>query len=380
MTEVATAFPLTDPALLFDWEHFSPYTYYPTGKCWSFCRGVDKTAGKISTKYDSISQYLVDIITSPFDQDVSALFVGNKGSGKSSTVLSICYHAAIKIADWVNDGSKWDDYYNLHELTACILEDDANKLMNIQRKYVIKNFDDIGLGWGARNWRDDENIQKNDIFQINRTDSAMQFFSIPNQFLLDKVPRSLVSHYVEMDDRMFDLGFTTIKLFKPKTMFRESKIINPFLIMDRNKYVNYLIPKPPHKLWSEYKELRAKNKDIAIRRRQEDKNKRDEMRQLQEEVKMQKLVTAKIKDQERVKKISQTEIIHKEWEAKFREDVIPDLIHMAAESTKPLDKCLNLACRKHGLEGSATAYFRREKFLEKYDIAMKVEIMKEKNI
>lgn len=380
MAEVMTGFPLTDPALQFDWDNFSPYTKYDDGHLWSFARGVDKTAGKTSTEFDSISQYFTNIITGQFDQDVSALFVGNKGSGKSSAVLSICYNCAIKIADWVNDGSKWDDYYNLHELTACILEDDANKLMNIQRKYVVKNFDDIGLGWGARNWRDDENIQKNDIFQINRTDSAIQFFSIPNQFLLDKVPRSLVSHYVEMDGRMFELGYTTIKLFKPKTMFRESKIINPFLVMDRNKFVNYLIPKPPHKLWTEYKELRAKNKDIAIRRRQEDKNKRDEMRQLQEEVKMQKLVAAKTKEDAKVEKESNVEKIRKEWEIAFRERVIPDLIHMAVETGKPLDKCLNLASRKHGLEGSATAYFRREGLMEKYDIAAKVELLKEKSI
>lgn len=370
-------YPLMDPALEFNPDTFQPYTEYPNGKMWSFCRGVDKTAGNISTRFDSISQYFFDIITSPFDQDVSCLFVGNKGSGKSSAVLSICYHTAVKVAEWVNDGSKWDDFYNLHELTACILEDDANKLMNVQRKYVIKNFDDIGLGWGARNWRDEDNMQKNDVFQINRTDNAVQCLSVPNQFLLDKVPRSLVSHYVEMDDRLFDLGYTTIKLFKPKTMFRESRIINPYLVLDRNKYVNYLIPAPPHDLWQEYKALRSKNKDIAIRIRQENKEKRDEMKQLQEEVKMQKLITAKLKDEAKVEKESQVEKIHKEWEDAFVDRVIPDLVNLAVETGKPLLKCLNLACRKHGLEGSATAYFKKMQFIEKYQIEDKIEMRKE---
>ena len=67
---------------------FTPYTTYPDGHVWSFCRGVDKTGGRISHRFDSISQYFVDIVTSPFDQDVSALFVGNKGTGKSSTAVS----------------------------------------------------------------------------------------------------------------------------------------------------------------------------------------------------------------------------------------------------------------------------------------------------
>jgi len=351
-----------DPAL-----QFNPYTVYPNGMYWSFCRGVDKSGGNTNTKYDSISQYWVDTITSPFDQDISALFVGPKGYGKSSTVLSINYHCALKVADWMNDGSKWDDYYNLHELTACILEDEANRLMQIQRKYVIKNFDDIGIGWGARNWRDEDNIQKNDIFQINRTDNAIQTFSLPNQFLLDKVPRSLVSHYIEMDAKMFELGFTTIKLFKPKTMFREGKIINPFLVVNRNKFVNYLIPAPPHFLWDEYKKLREKNKNIAIRQRQEDKAKREEEKALAEEVKMAKLVNAKLKMETSVEKISKTEEIHKEWEDKFQH-MIPEIIQMAVETKKPIDKCMSLVARKKGLEGSPTAYFRREGFLDKYDV------------
>ena len=112
----------------------------------SFLRGDNGTNGRVSKKFDSLSQYWVDIITSKYDQDVSSLWVGPKGSGKSSAVLSVCYQAALKIADFVNDGSKWDEYYNLHELTACILEEEATRLMNIQRKYIIKNYDDIGIG------------------------------------------------------------------------------------------------------------------------------------------------------------------------------------------------------------------------------------------
>jgi hypothetical protein len=362
MDESAVAYPqiITEPI-------FDPYTVYPNGEMWSFCRGVDKTNGNKSSKFDSVSSYWVDIVTSKFDQDVSAMFVGPKGAGKSASVLSICYHSAVKIADWVNDGSRWDDYYNLHELTACILEDESTRLMNIQRRYVVKNFDDIGLGWGSRNWRDEDNMQKNDIFQINRTDNAIQCFSIPNQFLLDKVPRSLVSHYIEMDAKLFELGFTTIKLFKPKTMFREGKIINPFLVVNRDKFVNYLIPSPPHDLWQEYKKLRQKNKDIAIRMRSEDRVKREEQKILMEEVKTAKLIRDKVRDESAAERISQTEQIHREWDVAFR-NMIPELIQFIITSGKPSDKCLNLIARKHGYEGSATAYFKRERLMQKYDI------------
>jgi hypothetical protein len=150
---------------------------------------------------------------------------------------------------------------------AVILESEANALMAIQDRYQVKNYDDIGIGWGARNWQDKDNKDKNDVFQINRTDSTIQVFSVPNQFLLDKVPRSLVSHYAEMDQQFFEHGFTTIKMFKPQTLFREGKIIQPYLHMDRTKYVLFRVPKPPQDLIDFYQAKRRANKNAATNTR-----------------------------------------------------------------------------------------------------------------
>jgi hypothetical protein len=347
---------------------FEPYTILPDGSARSFCRGVDKTEGHDSERFDSLSDYWVGIITGKFDQDVSAMWVGPKGSGKSSAVLSVSYHCAIKLAALL--GGKWDEYYNLHELTACILEEEATRLMGVNRKYVVKNYDDIGLGWNARSWQDDENVEKNDIFQINRTDNSIQNMSVPNQFLLDKVPRSLVSHYIEMDQRLYELGYTTIKLFKPKTMFREAKIFNPFLMVNRNKFVNYLIPAPPHDLWMEYKKLRNKNSDIARRRRKDAKTEREEIKRLKKEQEVAKL----LKQQDKEKgdaakpKINRIVELHETW-VKWFQDWTPDFIQMQQETGKPMDKVIALVARRKGhVDGNCVAYWRREELIKKYNL------------
>ena len=349
---------------------FKPYIQYENGNIWSFARGKDKTEGKTSTKFESISQYWVDIVTSKFDQDVSALFVGPKGSGKSSTVISICYEAAHKIAAWMNDGSTWDDYWNLHELTACILEEEATRLMNIQRRYVIKNFDDIGIGWGARKWRDEENMQKNDIIQINRTDNCIQCLSVPDQFLIDKVPRRLISHFIEMDEKFFEKGYTTIKMFKPIVAFREDKVLNPYLIVDRNKYVNYLIPQPPHDIWTEYKKMRAKNKDIAIRRRGEQKTEAEEQKKLEHEVRMEKLQRSKELLEARAQRATDNERKRDQWGKMFHQIVPEILTYYNTELDKgkevPMNKALSVICRRHGLNQAPLEYYRREGYVEKY--------------
>jgi hypothetical protein len=231
----------------------------------SFTRGLKEHPTGESHKFDYLVEHFVDEITGPYDQDVSLLLVGNKGKGKSLCGLALCYYSACELAE--RKGGKWQDFFDPVRNLAVILEQEATALMAIQDKYQVKDYDDIGIGWGARNWQDQDNKDKNDVFQINRTDSTIQVFSVPNQFLLDKVPRSLVSHYAEMDQQFFAHGFTTVKMFKPETLFREGKIIQPYLAMDRTKYVLFRVPKPPQDLVDFYQKKRKLNKTLATNTR-----------------------------------------------------------------------------------------------------------------
>jgi hypothetical protein len=226
-----------------------------------------------SKKYDVIVEYFVDTITSKFDQDISLLLVGNKGRGKSRAALSLCYYAGCELAE--RKGGRWDDYFDPETNMAIISPIKASAVMGVKNKFAVKNFDDIGIGWGARNWQKKENIEKGEVFQINRIDSQLQVFSVPNQFLLDKIPRSLVSHYAEMDQQFFDYGFTTMKLFKPMTLFREGRIIQPYLYTNRVKYVLYRIPKPPEFLDKIYTKLRKDATREAISERLKAKGEHD---------------------------------------------------------------------------------------------------------
>lgn len=233
----------------------------------SIARGPDKTGGHVSRKFDRISRFFAETVTSPFNQDISFLIVGKKGTGKSFAQLSLAYHTACEIAEIV--GGSWKDYFDIETNVAIIDPNKANEVMGLQSKYAVKVFDDIGIGWGARNWQNEENKAKNDIFQINRVDNTVQMFSVPNQFLLDKVPRSLVSHYAETYQQFFKLGFVTIKMFEPQTMFREGKIIQPYLQINRNKFVIYAIQKPPDELARRYKELRQEITAKIVQMRKE---------------------------------------------------------------------------------------------------------------
>jgi hypothetical protein len=234
----------------------------------------NKITGKKKIKEDdknSISQHFANIVTSPYKQDVSFLLVGQKGTGKSYASLSISHHTAEAIARKVDGGEgAASDFFNIDHI-ACVDPRMANEMITKCKKNGVYMYDDIGLGWNARKWQSDENVKKNDIFQINRIDQTVQIFSVPNQFLLDKIPRSLVSHYGETDRQFFSKGFVTIKLFKPQTLFRQGKLIQPYLTTDNSKYILYAIGKPPKDLFDAYDKLREEvTKRIIEERSQED--------------------------------------------------------------------------------------------------------------
>lgn len=223
----------------------------------------------LTEKYDYLTDHFVDIITGKFNQDVSLLLVGNKGGGKSLAALSLAFFCACEVAE--RKGGHWKDYFDPKTHMAVISPRRANEVMAIKDKFCIKDYDDIGIGWGARSWQKKENIEKGDVFQINRIDNQIQIFSVPNQFLLDKIPRSLVSHYAEMDQAFFEWGFSTIKLFKPMTLFREGKIIQPYLTENRVKYILYRIPKPPEFLVKQYNKIRKDATTEAMSERLKEK-------------------------------------------------------------------------------------------------------------
>lgn len=247
----------------------------------AFTRKIDDekfVPGGSTEKYDYLVDYFVDTITGKHNQDISLLLVGNKGQGKSFAALALAYYAACEVAE--RKGGVWKDYFDPERHMAVISPKRANEVMAIKDKYCIKNYDDIGIGWGARSWQKRENIEKGDVFQINRVDNQIQVFSVPNQFLLDKIPRSLVSHYAEMDQTFFEFGFSTIKLFKPLTLFREGKIIQPYLAANRVKYILYRIPKPPEFLVKQYNKIRKAATTEAMEERLQEKKEKPKLQEI----------------------------------------------------------------------------------------------------
>jgi len=213
---------------------------------------------------DFLAQRFAHTITGPYKQDIAMLLQGQKGSGKSYASLRIAYNTARCVAEILDDDwHKWTKYFSMNNV-AIIDPDRAFEIIGEAKPYNIYLFDDIGVGWNSRSFASKANRDKNDIFQINRVAQTVQILSMPNQFLLDKVPRMLCNYMAEMDRSEYSRGFSLIKVFKTKTLFRlNNQRITPHLVAeDGAKITKYVVHRPPKFLAMQYDKIR---KDVTRR-------------------------------------------------------------------------------------------------------------------
>ena len=226
---------------------------------------------KITAKYttpdnDYLANRFASTITGPYKQDIAMVLQGQKGSGKSYASLRIAYNTARRVAE-IRDGDwrEWPRYFSM-ENVAIIDPDRASSIIAHAKPYNIYIFDDIGVGWNSRAFASKENRDKNDIFQINRVAQTIQILSMPNQFLLDKVPRMLCNYLAEMDSTSFSKGLSTMKVFRAKTVFRLDNLrINPHLVATTGeKIVKHVIVRPPKFLAEQYDKIRQETTQRII--------------------------------------------------------------------------------------------------------------------
>jgi len=226
---------------------------------------------------DFLAQRFAHTITGPYKQDIAMLLQGQKGSGKSYASLRIAYNTARCVAEILDDDwHKWTKYFSMNNV-AIIDPDRAFEIIGEAKPYNIYLFDDIGVGWNSRSFASKDNRDKNDIFQINRVAQTVQILSMPNQFLLDKVPRMLCNYMAEMDRSEYSRGFSLMKVFKTKTLFRlNNQRITPHLVAeDGAKITKYVVHRPPAFLAKEYDKIRedVTRRIISERARQEEEEK-----------------------------------------------------------------------------------------------------------
>ena len=199
-------------------------------------------------------------VTSKHNQDARIITVGTQGKGKSWLNLTLGYAIAREIARIQNKkkgiDAVWSDYFGMENIV--VMDDSKVKeVLSDVKQYGIYSFDDIGIAWSARDAMSKGNKMLNDVFQVFRTENTVVMMSIISDFLIDKVPRNLVTYQQEMDMSLFDYRWVFPKVFyvvsKPREHtphYHYPRATNDIAV------VRYAAPAPPKFLSVEYDVVR----------------------------------------------------------------------------------------------------------------------------
>ena len=168
--------------------------------------------------------HIEDIIGAPVaskhNQHAIVMIVGKTGEGKSRTALFAGYKVAVYLAKQL--GGEWQDYFNSENIAVMTTEEVIRVMKaNSPKKVII--LDDIGAAWNSRDWNSKGNKILNRIIMTFRNKNNLLILTLPDSFILDKVPRNLLHFHIEMFKQEFDQGFAIYKLFRVLRRYRTGK-------------------------------------------------------------------------------------------------------------------------------------------------------------
>jgi rubrerythrin len=225
---------------------------------YSVCSGA---RGLNAPRPDTFSAPLADVFSARVcgrhKKDVLVLLVGERGAGKSYTLLYLALRCAEEIAK--RKGGSAQDYFTMKNV-AVIQDADLEERMRNLTKFNVYILDDAGVGWDSRAFATSMNRRLNHILQTCRTDNCILLISVIDPFTIDKVPRTMVRYYGEIAEQLHDHGMNLVKVFRNKRLFREGKNITPHLRFGRRETVKRWISyAPPPEIADEYDRVREEN-------------------------------------------------------------------------------------------------------------------------
>ena len=217
----------------------------------------------------SIADRIANTITSRYNQNVTMIFVGGTGSGKSYAAIRLALEVAKRVA--AKKGGEASDYFSVEHNTSVI---DVMKFFDVldhAQKWNTVLLDDAGIGINSRKFMDTINVTINNITQTYRTLNLFTILTVPEMFFVDKVMRSLTDFYVEMEG-MFLPNISKGRLFEIQRKSRLGSAGKLFYVYPRAAQAKSIVitfDKPPDDICKVYDKLREegaleyKKKSIA---------------------------------------------------------------------------------------------------------------------
>lgn len=201
----------------------------------------------------TIAHLLGTPLVENFNQHVLLGVIGKTGSGKSEGALRMAYDTSRFLA--YKKGGKPEDYFTIDNI-AIITPDEIMRVMKTIKKFQVYIFDDIGVGWNNRDWNSKINKILNKIAMTMRTKRNILILTVPDDEMIDKVPRHLMHYRIDMEQKNFKSGYTVGKFQQLLRSYKYKKNFFPYVINNNTKYIRCVFTRAPEHLSDEYESRR----------------------------------------------------------------------------------------------------------------------------
>ncbi|MDP3066565.1 MAG: ATP-binding protein, partial [Methanobacteriaceae archaeon] len=265
---------------------------------------------------------IVKRILSGYKQNVNVLITGSLGVGKSSTALRIAIICSELIAE--REGGKREDFFDINENMGIMNIEEVIKVYEkmSKTKHSVFIIDDASPIISSRKSFDKNNLAQNDMMITQRPNENIVIYTVPQKFLLDKVPRSLSGYIIYMKKSYFQYGYTSADIRKIDFLPHMKEPIYPFLQNHKGEKIKLHFFKNPEEYYIEiYNERRriaqdalaAKSIETMLKKPDNEipkTRKGDLYRQIYEEFKAGKFGEMSLKEVCRLKKIPYQSVLN----------------------------------------------------------------------
>lgn len=211
-------------------------------------------------------------------QYAKVLIMGGTGRGKSYTALVLAWRVALWLS-WFKykDYDHWQEFFDLQNNLVVA---DKEMMLEVKRKGLKKHsvfiFDEIQISHNSRQFREEANMELNEIFQFKRTKQCLIIGTIQEHIAQDRQARNLYDFFIDMDDLdAYEEGVNFCKVFRVRLRPRSPKsksIHTPYPADHGTTWCMCAVPMPPPEISKLYEKLRAE----ADEKREQEKKESEE--------------------------------------------------------------------------------------------------------
>jgi hypothetical protein len=222
----------------------------------------------------SLSESFARRAASKHNKNVLALVLGDTGTGKSMSILSL----ALGCAEWMAKllGGTPQQYFNFEEGVAIIDPEALQEKLSSLKRHQIVICDDAGPSYDARNSMTKDSKELGYILQTCRTQNNIILFSSINAAMLDINSRRIAQFMIETKEVRHDKGLTFLACFHLIRDIKANRIFYKYPTKSHYTITRYYTGLPPTKMKKMYDKVRELQAGVIMQMRNQRKEKEAE--------------------------------------------------------------------------------------------------------